>query len=103
MTMTSAYSLIDTNIARQLARMQLKALPDRWRHTKAAVDRASEYADSVPSGGRLVLLLAAWLHDLGYAPAVHRTGFHPLDGAGFLEVLGIDRRVVCLVAHHSAA
>jgi hypothetical protein len=50
-----------------------------------------------------VLLVAAWLHDLGYAPALSRTGFHPVDGAQFLEASDIDRRVVCLVAHHSGA
>ena len=28
---------------------------------------------------------AAWLHDIGYAPAVDDTGFHPLDGARYLR------------------
>lgn len=34
---------------------------------------------------------------------MRETGFHPLDGARFLETIQADRRVVCLVAHHSAA
>jgi hypothetical protein len=44
------------------------------------------------------VVAAAWLHDIGYAPAIARTGFHPLDGALFLA-----REVVLLVAHHSQA
>jgi HD superfamily phosphodiesterase len=95
--------MIDANAARQLASTYLRVLPDRWRHTEAVVDRAREYAGGLPSEDRVVLPVAAWLHDLGYAPALSRTGFHPLDGARFLEVSGIDRRVVCLVAHHSGA
>jgi hypothetical protein len=31
------------------------------------------------------------------------TGFHPLDGARFLEARGFDRRLCRLVAHHSGA
>jgi hypothetical protein len=43
------------------------------------------------------------LHDVGYAPELASTGLHPLDGARHLHALGIDERVVCLVAHHSCA
>jgi hypothetical protein len=50
-----------------------------------------------------VLVAAAWLHDIGYAPDLHDTGFHPIDGGRFLRRLGADDRLVCLVAHHSCA
>lgn len=43
------------------------------------------------------------LHDVGYSPAARRTGFHALDGALFLRRLGVDERVVGLVANHSCA
>ena len=49
------------------------------------------------------VVAAAWLHDVGYGPAQVRTGFHPLDGARFLEEEGVCDAVVSLVAHHSAA
>jgi hypothetical protein len=49
------------------------------------------------------LVAAAWLHDVGYAPDLVDTGFHPIDGARFLRKLGADNRLVCLVAHHSCA
>jgi hypothetical protein len=49
------------------------------------------------------LAQAAVLHDVGYAPEVAITGFHPLDGARYLKSIGIDDQVVNLVAHHSCA
>ena len=49
------------------------------------------------------IVAAAWLHDIGYAPSVVDTGFHPLDGARFLVGCGVDSAVTSLVAHHSSA
>jgi len=46
---------------------------------------------------------AAWLHDIGYAPDLVETGFHPVDGARYLRRLRIDESVVSLVAYHSCA
>ncbi|MCD5315791.1 HD domain-containing protein [Kineosporia babensis] len=46
---------------------------------------------------------AAVLHDIGYAPNLTKTGFHPLDGARFLRSSGVDELVVRLVANHSYA
>jgi putative nucleotidyltransferase with HDIG domain len=51
-----------------------------------------------------LLEAAAVLHDIGYAPDVAKTGFHPLDGARYLrDVARADERIVNLVAHHSCA
>ncbi len=50
-----------------------------------------------------MLIAAAWLHDIGYAPDISDTGFHPLDGARFLEREGAPKRIVDLVANHSCA
>jgi hypothetical protein len=49
------------------------------------------------------VIAAAWLHDIGYAAAVARTGFHPLDGALFLAREGWPDPIVFMVAHHSHA
>lgn len=54
------------------------------------------------SDGEL-LCSAAWLHDVGYAPELVATEFHPLDGARFLRRSGAPERVVGLVAFHSSA
>jgi hypothetical protein len=50
-----------------------------------------------------LLEAAAILHDIGYAPDLAKTGFHPLDGAYFLQSVDAPARVVHLVAHHSCA
>lgn len=56
-------------------------------------------------GGEADLLVAAaMLHDVGYAPRLASTGFHPLDGARFLrDDHGADTSLTRLVAHHSFA
>ncbi len=54
--------------------------------------------------GASLLVAAATLHDVGYAPRLAVTGFHPLDGARFLrDEHGADERLVRLVANHSFA
>ncbi|MEV4180637.1 HD domain-containing protein [Streptosporangium canum] len=51
-----------------------------------------------------LLTAAAWLHDIGYAPELVDTGFHPLDGARYLrDVHQADDKLVRLVAHHLCA
>ena len=58
---------------------------------------AERVAASLALSGE-ALVSAAWLHDIGYAPDVVETGFHPLDGARYLAGLGAPERVVNLVA-----
>jgi hypothetical protein len=54
--------------------------------------------------GADVLGAAAILHDIGYAPRLAITGFHPLDGARFLRDRHlVDDQLVRLVANHSFA
>jgi putative nucleotidyltransferase with HDIG domain len=91
------------NVARSLAAMLLAELPERWSHTVAVARRAHELAATVEAEQRDVLLVAAWLHDIGYGPEVVCTGFHPLDGASYLDRHGWPPRVAGLVAHHSGA
>jgi len=95
--------MIDAEGARQLAREYLAAdLPRRWTHVQAVAARAKELG-GVVAADRKVLVSAAWLHDIGYAPGLVDTGFHPLDGARFLRSRGLPDRVVRLVAHHTCA
>ncbi len=49
-----------------------------------------------------LLIAAALLHDVGYAPSLNRLGFHAVDGARFLRAQG-QERLARLVAHHSGA
>jgi HD superfamily phosphodiesterase len=70
---------------------------------QAVAARAEEIA-WLPLVDRHELIAAAWSHDIGYAPTLAQTGFHPLDGARYLRRLGeIPDRVCALVAHHSGA
>lgn len=78
-------------------------LPRRWSHVRAVATKASAIAEVLPEQDRSVLIAAAWLHDIGYAPTLVDTGFHPLDGARWLRSEGFDERVICLVAHHTCA
>jgi hypothetical protein len=56
-----------------------------------------------PAQDRSLLVVAAWWHDLGYAPALRDTECHQIDGARYLARAGYPSRLVALVAHHSAA
>jgi hypothetical protein len=85
-----------------LARQCLVELPRRWRHVQGVGHRAEHVAEVLGlTDGALVA--AAWLHDIGYGPAVTDTGFHPLDGARFLRRIGSGEHLARLVAHHSYA
>lgn len=80
-----------------------EALPRRWAHVQGVADRAPLAEVLFNEGDRELLVAAALLHDVGYAPKIAYTGFHPLDGARHLRELGADERLTALVAHHSCA
>src|SRR5215472_12608702 len=77
------------------------SLPRRWRHVRSVARRARWVAKQLSLPDELIA--AAWLHDIGYAPDLVKTGFHPLDGARYLHGVGVDGQVVSLVAYHSCA
>lgn len=94
----------DSQWAERIARDLLaESLPRRWAHTKGVAAQAKslatilgDYADRI--------IAAAWLHDIGYAPAIAATGFHPLDGARYLrDFEHADTHLCRLVAHHTCA
>ena len=76
-------------------------LEARWPHVQAVAEKAMRLAPAYGTDGD-VLVAAAWLHDIGYAPELAETGFHPLDGARYVAGLGAYR-LAALVAHHSGA
>lgn len=84
-------------------RLLADALPRRWAHTWGVARRAQQIAPAFAPEERDVLVASAWLHDVGYAPAVTVTGMHQLDGARFLVGRGVSFRVCALVAHHAGA
>lgn len=76
---------------------------NRWDHVQAVAAQAARIAHVLPEPERARLVAAAWLHDIGYGPAVRVTGLHPLDGARYLAAAGTDTDIVSLVAYHSGA
>lgn len=80
----------------------LAPLGDRWLHVQG-VARVSECVGAMfDEKNWSTLVAAAYLHDIGYARQVRQTGFHPLDGARYLQGLGLNR-LASLVAYHSGA
>lgn len=90
--------------AREIARDALaEVLPRRWAHTQSVAAQARAVSPVLGWDTDLIET-AAWLHDIGYAPALATTGFHPLDGARYLRDKQDATPAVCvLVAHHSGA
>jgi HD domain len=78
-------------------------LPRRWAHVWGVAARARSLAPVLGADADL-LQAAAWLHDIGYAPALSLTGLHALDGARHLrDAQHADAMLCRLVAHHSYA
>lgn len=98
--------LVQVQDAQRLAQVLLDE-PDlrrRWAHVCGVARRAAELAAllRLAEPARRLLVAAAWLHDIGYAPPI-ATGFHPVDGGRYLRRLGVPQRLCCQVAHHSGA
>lgn len=95
---------MDRARAQDLAeRLLAKPLPQRWAHSVGVGRKAESIADVFGDDADL-LVSAAYLHDVGYAPNVAATGFHSLDGARYLrDVVGAEARLCSLVAYHSCA
>lgn len=95
---------MDGASARGIAgRLLAEPLPRRWAHSVGVGRKAESIAD-VLGGDADLLVSAAYLHDVGYAPNVAVTGFHALDGARYLrDVVGAEARLCSLVAYHSCA
>jgi hypothetical protein len=80
----------------------LSPLGDRWKHVRAVGECAREVSAILDEEDRPYLVAAAYLHDIGYAPDLQRTGLHQLDGARHIRSFGAER-LARLVAHHSEA
>lgn len=81
----------------------LCAESDRLAHTLAVGRRAGFVANRLGIVRSDTAVVAAYLHDVGYAEAAGATGMHQLDGARFLRSLGYGDDVCRLVAHHTFA
>lgn len=87
--------------ARAAIAHHLETLPQRRRHVQATARLADAVAAAYP-GHKDRLVAGLLLHDIGYAPELAKTGFHPLDGARFVRDQGYPD-LAALVAHHTGA
>ena len=97
--MASMWTIEDS---RRLAEEYVSGMGCRWDH----LSRVGRTAEDLAERSEIVtetVVCAAWLHDVGYAPGVADSGFHPLDGAIFLSALGVPPEIVGLVAFHTGA
>lgn len=99
----AAAAVPDAAEAQALAHSLLGDVGTRWEHVRTAGSTAARLSVLFDEHEAALLVAAATLHDIGYAPAIAHTGFHPLDGAYHLQALGLPPRLVSLVAHHSEA
>lgn len=89
--------------ARAEALRVLAGVETHAAHVTGVAAAAERLAPVVPVEDVDLLVLAAWLHDIGYAPELAITGFHPLDGARYLRAFGANERLRRLVANHTNA
>ena len=89
--------------AELLAEKLLTGVGTRLAHTRRVAERARSASGLAPAPWRDAVALAGWVHDIGYAPALVETGFHPLDGARYLRASGWPEEVCRLVAFHTGA
>ena len=88
--------------AEEHAATLLADLGVRWQHVRGVARQAQRVSHVLAPEDRPYLVAAAWLHDIGYAPDLAATAFHPIDGAHHVRALGHER-LARLVAHHSSA
>lgn len=77
--------------------MLLLPVGDRLRHVRGVAARVMEM------GASDLVVAAAWLHDIGYAAELVRSGMHAVDGADYLARLGAPQVLTSLVAYHTGA
>ena len=82
------------------AKIRLAPLGRRLAHVQQVARRADEIGRVIVGDQTGLLVAAAYLHDIGYAPELAHTGFHPLDGARFVRDAGFPEAAM-LVAHHT--
>ena len=87
--------------ARSTSDSMLRPLGRRWSHVQQVAALGAQIGPAFGADEEK-LVAACLLHDIGYAPELSVTGFHPLDGARFVRAQGHED-LARLVAHHSGA
>ncbi len=78
----------------------ISSLGNRWLHVQGVVEQALHVGEIFDEEERSYLIAAAYVHDIGYAPELQRTGLHSIDGALWLRSHN-QERLASLTAYHS--
>ncbi len=77
--------------------------PSAWERSSLAAAQAARVVEALDRPRGEMIISAAWLHAIGEAPSIPRTGFAAVDGAVHLLAEGWPTPVVNLVAHQGQA
>ena len=99
----AAVSGVLTPRARRETETRLAEQPRRLAHVRGVAATAERLSRRFDPQTADCLVAAAWLHDIGYASSLRRTGFHPLDGAEYVRAAGFGELAASLVAFHTGA
>ena len=77
----------------------------RLAHILKVADQVSKSLSNTPclKGFTGLGRCAALLHDVGYLETLQDTGFHPIDGARFLQSIGAPDLAAFIICHSHAA
>jgi hypothetical protein len=101
--LAAANPRVASSEAAALAGMLLRGVATRLAHSACVARRVEQVGHMVDCRWQPALYEAAWLHDIGYHRRIALTGFHPLDGARWLQASGWRPETCRLVAWHTAA
>src|SRR5271166_5911945 len=85
--------------AQRVAEARLEPLATRLAHVRGVAAAAERLVSRIDPLEADSVIAGAWLHDVGYAPSLCATGFHPVDGAVFVRAENFPP----LVAYHTGA
>ena len=90
-----------------LVRYTFAASPARLAHVLTVASHVRETAERLDATGSVCIDVdyayrAALLHDIGYAPELQETGFHPIDGARYLERRGYPTIAADIICHSNS-
>lgn len=83
----------------------LRNQDNRLKHTLTVVKNCESIAEylKLDKDKKDLLLISAYLHDIGYSEDIAKTGFHPYDGYQYLKDNFWSHNICQLVLRHSEA
>ena len=99
---------LDSEQAENFVKRSFADLPARLRHVLVVSDMVRQTCRDIKEHHPSIELdeslayCAALVHDIGYLESIAETGFHPLDGANFLEHQGFSILADLIIGHSSS-